>query len=136
MRIIFLDVDGVLNKGSGIMQDRADNFVRFFQSSGNDWKIVVSSTWRKSEQDMARLRAAIAPIAGKIVGMTPLIDDYSRFLEIQAYLQEHPADDHIIIDDLPGLFHHGTDRVYFIPEGRAFTDLDANAIRSMLKDPS
>jgi hypothetical protein len=117
MRIIFLDVDGVLNSTDyireldGLFDDpkyqmnpvAVARLNRITDATGA--KIVVSSTWRlafKHQPDPIRLLKncmACYNITGEVIGMTGQEPGDRRF-EIQTWLNEHPdVDSYIIFDD-------------------------------------
>jgi hypothetical protein len=113
MKVIFLDIDGVLNV---YCQDRdeygcifhdhlVDNLKWVVEQTGA--KIVVSSTWRlsgeKSIMDMWNFRN----LPGEVIGITPnltygpgLRTHVPRGEEIQMWLDEHPeVTNYVIFDD-------------------------------------
>lgn len=99
MKVIFLDVDGVLN-----------NTQTFLESPFNcclddyclkqlcdilekiDAKIVISSSWRHDAEDLQFLMDKLKElkIDTLVIGQTPYVQHSWRALEIRAYLQEHP----------------------------------------------
>lgn len=113
MKIIFLDIDGVLNVypqgrdeyGAKFHPHFETNLKRIIDETGA--KIVVSSTWRASGlqnmQDMWRDRG----LAGEVIDITPSFrntrENFIRGEEIDAWLEK--ANDHYnitrycIIDD-------------------------------------
>ena len=111
MKVIFLDLDGVLNVqsqerdkyGSLFHQNLVDNLKRIIDET--DAKIVISSTWRHSGlsvmQDMWKSRN----LPGEVIDIT--IDlwskdfkDVSRGEEIQHWLDIHTGiQSYVIIDD-------------------------------------
>lgn len=116
LKIIFLDIDGVLNVrrtdrdkyGSLFHDNFVDNLRMIVEKTGA--YIVISSTWRFSGwnniQDMWRDR----DLPGKVVGLTPdyakidLWDDtmgrVERGFEIQEWLKHHPrVSNYVILDD-------------------------------------
>jgi len=122
MKIIALDVDGVLNHRGTFAKQPGNNkcidpnavkrLRRIVDATGA--KIVVSSTWRLFPDHLDALRCAL-DICGLpedvIVGATPskgLIDhgdgvvswvSATRGSEIKAWLDEHPTDTFVILDD-------------------------------------
>lgn len=112
MRILFLDVDGVLNRSgfqpadtfelaSWIEPDlaaRLDAAVREIEAD-----IVMSSDWR-IDRPLEDLRAQLAR-AGIGVGLrdaTPVLAGQPRWREIEAWMVEHHAhpEDIVIVDDV------------------------------------
>jgi hypothetical protein len=112
MRVIFLDIDGVMNRTgyrprgesrglrSWIEPELAARLVALAGQVGAE--LVMSSDWRSSA-DLAGLRAelAAAGITTPLAGITPVIPG-ERWCEIRAWLDEHAVADAAcaIIDDL------------------------------------
>lgn len=104
MKVLFLDVDGVLNSEAWFSRhkDPAWNEVDpaavalvndVLENTGA--KLVLSSTWRLVAVARDELRAAGLPIAGA----TPRIDTNNRGEEIRAWLDNHPGVTHFAIFD-------------------------------------
>lgn len=115
-RVLFLDVDGVLNDGVGrglndLMLARFGTIIRHA-----DPAIVIASSWRMEPQLMTRLTAVIRRMGGRVVGHTAIpgppasdggkcriIHARPRWMEIHAWLEECPHRDEIrrfvILDD-------------------------------------
>ena len=112
MKVIFLDIDGVLNVipqgrdkwGALFHPHLVDNLKRIIDATGA--KIVISSTWRMGNElhgmkEMWRDRG----LPGEVVGVTPNFmyktgSTLQRGKEIDAYLEEHPQiTNYVIIDD-------------------------------------
>ena len=101
--IIFLDYDGVINI-------EEDNFYGYLENPEaiyfinklcleNDFKIVISSSWKRHPQHKKLLHDAGLDEKVKIVGCTD-ITHKGREFEIKKYLKEHPdIDKYLIIDD-------------------------------------
>lgn len=104
MRLVFLDIDGVLNKGliasASTAEDviRSDygwmnrslvaNFNTLVASTGA--KIVVSSSWRCQTLSQTREVLRAFDISGEIVGQTPELGaGFVRGHEIQAWIDEN-----------------------------------------------
>lgn len=112
MRVIFLDIDGVMNRTgyrprgesqglrSWIEPELAARLVALARRVGA--RLVLSSDWRSSA-DLHGLRAelAAAGIDTPLVGTTPVIPG-ERWREIRAWLDEHAVDEDacVIVDDL------------------------------------
>lgn len=104
-KVIFLDIDGVLNVycesydkyGCTFHTHLEDNLHDLIEATGAE--IVISSTWRYSGlrvmQDMWRDRG----LAGNIIDITPILDDGTRGDEIDCWLRENQVDNYVIIDD-------------------------------------
>ena len=112
MRILFLDVDGVLNRAGFQPEDmvelaswiepdlaaRLDAAVRDI-----DAEIVMSSDWR-IDRPLDQLREQLAR-AGIEVGLrdaTPVLGGQPRWREIEAWMVEHriQPEDIVILDDV------------------------------------
>lgn len=118
MKVIFLDIDGVLNvipqgqdKYGGIFhQHFVDNLAWIIQETGA--KIVVSSSWRHSGLqfilDMWRDR----DLPGEVVDITgDRLDldcfSFQRGVEIQEWLDVHPeVTKYVILDDDGDMLRH------------------------------
>lgn len=111
MKVVFLDVDGVLNNSNWAMQmyDEgvhvyAENLlderaVRLLQKliDATDAKIVVSSSWRRDDYAMQCLSDQLKPM--EIYDVTP-VKNTIRGDEISAWLKKHKDVEHyIILDD-------------------------------------
>ena len=110
MKILFLDVDGVLNRcgksGHGLESSKITLLKSILDATG--CRIVLSSTWRKTDHQRARLDAAL--IAGQILWdgeATPILERQigslwvadTRGKEIQHWLNRHPTVSFVILDD-------------------------------------
>jgi hypothetical protein len=112
MKVIFLDIDGVLNvipqghdKWGGIFHGHlVNNLKRLIDETGA--KIVITSTWRMGNGlegmiDMWKERN----LPGEVIDITPNFmvhfnTTLCRGKEIDAYLKEHPEiENYVIIDD-------------------------------------
>lgn len=124
MKVIFLDIDGVLN--SEEFACWCHEFPDFVREGGSNWvdpnavkmitslceehdiKLVISSSWRlfdtTSTIEHFKNYRDLTPLCKYIVGVTPRnMDDRiweSRGEEIQQYLNEHPEiENYVIVDD-------------------------------------
>jgi len=117
MKIIFLDIDGVLNVisqgwddfGSLFHKHFEDNLRMIIEKTGA--KIVISSTWKsdglKRMQEMWKHRN----LPGKVIDITPdcieivnkgiceFYDLVDRGHEIQYWIDTHNIDNYVILDD-------------------------------------
>jgi hypothetical protein len=114
MKVIFLDIDGVLNNQPWLAEQRSfKNFcpanveMLNFIIRATGAKIVISSNWRMYPYDLPALFKAQGVI-GEIVGYTPLpAQTHNGILcaslrgnEINAWLKESgPIERYIILDD-------------------------------------
>lgn len=108
MKVIFLDIDGVLNcptqrgfrRGHwGMQQELVDRYKRLVQATGA--KTVISSTWRLGEDTLDQIRGTGIAIHG----ITPDLREYNaRGHEIDEYLRTHPnVEQYAVIDDDAGI---------------------------------
>ena len=122
MKLIFLDVDGVLNHAgckihtpSGyyfVEEDRLQLLCEIIEATGA--KVVLSSSWRKGYYDYAAgkktsdatdyllLEQKLAECGIEIIGYTPMFDTAYRGSEIAAWIKEHQELDIeaiLILDD-------------------------------------
>lgn len=121
MKVIFLDVDGVLNHVG--TTDLIDGFIGFDPELINNFnkiveavpeaKIVISSSWRKPSayttaySDFNGLKKLFADrgLKGEIIGHTPIYGGYrTRGSEIRDWIQSHlnndgVSDKFVILDD-------------------------------------
>lgn len=118
MKVIFLDIDGVLN----VMFPGRDNYGRLFHPEFVDnlrWiidetgaKIVMSSTWRFAGLEKMKQMWIDRNLPGELIDITidcvQLVDDgraefydlVERGHEIQQWLDEHPeVENYVILDD-------------------------------------
>ena len=111
MKLIFLDVDGVLNSiesmivnadsGSELCPIRCGLVARLIRETGA--KVVVSSSWRTGNLANTRAlldKAGAGRIVSNIIGETPQGFDGHRGSQIAAWLKEHPGvASYVILDD-------------------------------------
>ena len=91
MKILFLDVDGVLNSyKTGGMYALKRNCLRRLQKIVEETgcEIILSSTWRKDEYALRRLRRVLAYRNIRIKDVTPILDK-SRGIEIEEWLNRN-----------------------------------------------
>jgi len=126
MKIIFLDIDGVLNTyytkeltstGSIFVEEKNIKILKQLIDQ-TDAKVVLSSTWRmgwkhldvgmkKTEfaKDFIELRNKLGEFGIELYGKTPIFDRFMRRRgdEIKAYLDDHEeVDGYVVIDDIDG----------------------------------
>ena len=111
MKILFLDVDGVLNRcgksGQGLEEDK----VVLLQTIVNetDCEIVLSSTWRKTEHQRERIETMCRQrLSKELLDATPVFDlkigqlwaASPRWKEIQHWLNRQVGiESFVIVDD-------------------------------------
>lgn len=143
--ILFLDFDGVLHPLFP-RTDRSHEENQHFEGCSRlanvldrvapRIKIVVSSTWRY-KRSMEDLRALLGPLAGRVIGMTPILnrqEDGIRELEAQAWLDTYtrnhsrPMIRWCALDDVPSLWT-SRDKVLITNDG--FRTAEANALNNI-----
>lgn len=106
MKIIFLDVGGVMNPGEGpgssLEQALMPRHVAVLNElvKASNAQVVLSSAYRMCHS-IAGLRQVFktAGFEGKLVGKTPV--KMGRDEEIQTYLDEHPdIESYVVLDDM------------------------------------
>lgn len=109
MRVIFLDIDGVLNSRQSVEYFKQMNFHEYekmlcpmamsnlrYLVKTYDLKIVVSSTWRKSRTVEQLSKILSLPVLDK----TGVLPDQERGEEIKEWLGKNPqVTDFVIFDD-------------------------------------
>lgn len=110
MRVIFLDIDGVLatheSYSEGVLvdgwprfeRDCVDNLNRLIRAS--DAEIVVSSSWRQWFCELTAIQEILSRRGVELpaYSMTPILDDY-RGQEITAWLSGNSVESYVILDD-------------------------------------
>lgn len=112
MKIIFLDIDGVLNCACTHMREgdiftyggiiNANLMNKLNELINNtDAKVVISSSWRKiNTQEEIKEYLEQAGFMGTIIGMTPTSSHGFRGLEIRDWLKSRTdVENYIILDD-------------------------------------
>lgn len=118
MKIIFLDIDGVLNVipqgrdefGAKFHSHFENNLKHIIESTGA--KIVISSTWRMDGLEKMQAMWKARGLAGEVIDVTPdctqlvkygtfeYYDAVERGHEIQDWINAHPEiTSYVIIDD-------------------------------------
>lgn len=130
MKIIYLDIDGVL----WTTQDQLN--WRTLDTNNDDWRgfcrtacrnlnfilmqdpsirIVISSTWRigSTAEELQEMLHAHGANYAKVIGCTPALPKGSRGTEIKQWMDEYsgePIENYVILDDdsdmLPEQHHH------------------------------
>jgi len=133
MRIIFLDFDGVLNSNKFFIE--SNEAPPFFLDDSKtlllkqiidetDAKIVLSTSWREiwdTDLEIAKkLKEYFTSFNIEIFDSIPFID-YIRAHEIQNWLDNHPCDQYVILDDITGPWYNLEDHV-------VITNIDGNGI--------
>jgi hypothetical protein len=108
MKVIFLDVDGVLNNWEGLSQ-YGIHYIDAEKVSllkaivfATEAKIVLSSTWRIRKEDFDMVKAVLLSQGMEIYDVTPQVFSGYRSREIGLWLEEKavlPIDKYAILDD-------------------------------------
>ena len=123
MKIIFLDIDGVLNSAAYLKRWRDETFRHEKgEKKGDRWiemidelavpllnkiievtgaKVVISSTWRiLNSAEMIQTYLNKKGFVGEIIGCTPRLPFDDRGTEIERWLKTHdPVESFVILDD-------------------------------------
>ncbi len=112
MRVIFLDVDGVLNYHEQLVRDQRPDSIdqrcvkrlRRLVDSAEDVRLVLSSTWRRDPRDgrfSTKLRASLAEEGLDLFSQTVVCFGGGRGREIKLWLEEFhgQVDGFLILDD-------------------------------------
>lgn len=105
IKIIFLDIDGVLNVycegrdeyGCTFHKHFEENLASLIKKTGA--KIVVTSTWRSRGLLVMKEIWEKRSLAGEVIDITPHIDIGKRGEEIQQWMENNKVDRYVIIDD-------------------------------------
>lgn len=89
MRVLFLDIDGVLNHGETdayFEPERVQILNKILVAT--DANLVVTSTWRigATAEEMEEVLASQGVLPGRVIGVTPDLDD-QRDQEIREWLR-------------------------------------------------
>lgn len=111
MRVLFLDVDGVLNR-TGFQPDESLGLRSWIEPElaerlcdvlrATRAQVVMSSDWRlERELDALRDELRAAGIDAALIGATPELAGQPRWREIEAWMVEHQVDREavVIVDD-------------------------------------
>lgn len=104
-KILFLDVDGVMNSRSSLQRSQRsgsilgiDPLMAFIVSKiqlETDCEIVLSSSWRHSPEGLKEVKSRF-----KLYGITPMPQSGIRGNEVKAWLDQHPeVTRYAILDD-------------------------------------
>jgi len=138
MKVLFLDIDGVMNssqsarknnKSYDVLMPEALAYIQSLHSQGI--KIVVSSMWRKFNT----IKELEDILKVPVYGITPVLNNYIRGVEIERWINLHNRDDTIdyaIIDDDTDILI--SQEQFFIKTDRSIgmTEANYNAIRNIL----
>lgn len=120
VKIVFLDVDGVLNcnttrvftkSGAFFVEDRFVENLKTILEATNA-KVVLSSDWRYDREppydsDFLELKGKLQEYEIDFYGFTPIYWGRDRGFEIDVYLKNHPeVKKFVILDDRCDMFPH------------------------------
>ncbi len=135
---IFLDIDGVLNckkqwsKNYALDDSCIEHFCEFASATGG--KIILATSWRKAwagrnnpsnPPHIKQLEAKLGRHGCKIYGKTISVDGRRRDEEIKAFLEAHPGEHYIIIDDDSSEYSGQIQNLYIVNPENGFTKKDA-----------
>ncbi len=107
MKVIFLDIDGVMITGTHLKPSHAYNGYEFAPAAVENLKqiidqtgaaIVVSSTWRTGGFAFLQKMFTSNGITKGLAGQTPVIHYASRGEEIQQYIEESKWDHNLKVE--------------------------------------
>jgi hypothetical protein len=146
MKVLFLDVDGVLNSNHrDLDMSILQRLATVLDATG--CKIVVSSTWRKSDKHMDLLKKTLALIGHPevIIDCTPVADvrissglwtSITRGAEIQMWLDAHPEVLQFAIADDDSDMGHLIWHLILVDGTKGLTDDDAANLIAKLNTPT
>jgi hypothetical protein len=107
MRVLFLDFDGVLHPGPGVVSSLTHwcwlPVLAQLLARQDDVRIVVHSTWR-DDHDIGELRELLSSVGERVIGATP---EGGRLESIERWLEAHPdVSSYRILDDDESDFFH------------------------------
>ena len=104
MKVVFLDIDGVLNDAATIMESEKDLPTKDHLDclktiiDATDAKIILSSTWRLFPGARNDVKNALRNVGLEFIDKTKELRD--RASEIQEWLSRHPeVEKFVILDD-------------------------------------
>lgn len=156
MKLIFLDIDGVLNNENWYASGKANKVydetkdIKAFNFDPNNWKwiekliqetdakIVISSSWRsyslKSTIDDF-VNTAFEPMIKHIIGVTPYSFERHRGGEIETFLNttDLEIENYVIIDDDTDMLTHQLPHFVNVCYTNGMTENDYKKAKEILK---
>lgn len=109
VKYIFLDIDGVLNNDRTVTKSPdgyvgiSDNLCKRLEKiiKATNAKVVLTSSWKdcSSPQDLVYMRKRLKRHLALPVGQTSEKRPTLRGTGIREYLENHPCDEYVILDD-------------------------------------
>lgn len=150
MKVLFLDIDGVLNSDDYIAavtwagEKSRDKYGMVFDPRCELWlkeiiqrtsaKIVISSTWRASGLSVMKSLWKDRNLAGEVIDVTPFSEQRIRGKEIQMWLNEHKVDQYCIVDDDYDMLPYQIDNFVKTDHMFGLTCYDSNRIINILNN--
>ena len=143
---IFLDIDGVLNckkqwnKNYALDDSCIGYFCEFASATGG--KIILATSWRKAwagrnnpsnPPHIKLLEEKLGRHGCKIYGKTTSIEGQQSDKEIKTFLETHPVEPYIIIDDDRSEYSGQIQNLYIINHENGFTKKDSEKARKMVE---
>lgn len=150
MKVIFLDIDGVLNHNAWYNSeayynneykdpDLDPNIIRMLNEVTNkhNIKLVISSSWKVDSYCIERLQKAdlenVIDYTPNLIFKIPM-DIYYRGMEINEYLEKHPeVDKYLILDDISDFDSEQLQFFYKIDYRVGIRDVDVLFIEQFFK---
>lgn len=135
-KIIFLDIDGVLNNEKSmdlyrtceiLWPDNIAQLNKILKATGA--KIVISSFWRYTEKfPDCLIYSGVWNAKSLVVGLTPEFSNTERVFEIESWIQRNNYTGlFCILDDYHDM-HHLNEHLFKINPDTGLTSIDADAI--------
>jgi hypothetical protein len=142
MKVIFLDVDGVLNNVADINRgvELEDSKLALYSHivKSTDAITVLSSSWRLSANDFDEVESALLFYDVKIHDVTPTLPRYmygtpaSRASEVQKWIDINHPEKFVVIDDVDDSLHIFGDKFVKTDFSEGLTDEIANKVIGIL----
>lgn len=145
MKVIFLDIDGVmisqrsvqllnvpiLKRDMGLSYLARRNLRTLIRQT--DARIVITSSWRGGGEMYEAIKSCLARNGTPVYDETPILDLWAddRSDEIAAWLGSHPAERYVVLDDSPCFDHREEVRQHWVQVNYA-TGLSRANIRAAL----